>query len=74
MNRDDKVIIFVGKKIKVDEIEWKMRSSDILCSSIHGDREQWERDMALNDFKTGKTQILLATDVASRGIDIDDIT
>lgn len=74
MNKDDKAIVFVGKKIKVDEIEWKMRSSDMLCSSIHGDREQWERDMALNDFKTGKTQILLATDVASRGIDIDDIT
>lgn len=74
MAEDDKVIIFVGKKIKVDEIEWKMRSSDMLCSSIHGDREQWERDMALNDFKTGRTQLLLATDVASRGIDIDDIT
>lgn len=74
MEKDDKVLIFVAKKVKVDVIEWKIRTADMLCSSIHGDREQWERDMALNDFKTGKTQILLATDVASRGIDIDDIT
>ncbi|VDN29557.1 unnamed protein product [Gongylonema pulchrum] len=42
-----------------------------LC--IHGDKSQSERDWALNEFRSGKTPILLATDVAARGLDVDDI-
>ena len=44
------------------------------CQCIHGDREQSDREQALLDLKTGEVRILIATDVASRGIDIHDIT
>lgn len=44
------------------------------CASIHGDLEQCDREQALIDIADGTVQILIATDVASRGIDIEDIT
>ena len=44
------------------------------CQCIHGDREQSDREQALLDLKTGEVRILIATDVASRGLDIDDVT
>lgn len=46
----------------------------INCQCIHGDREQCDREQALEDFKEGHTRILVATDVASRGLDVKDIT
>lgn len=42
--------------------------------SMHGDREQCDREEALNDLKTGKVKVLIATDVAARGIDVTDVT
>lgn len=74
MGPNDKVIIFFGKKAKVDDISSDLALTNIDCQSIHGDREQADREQALEDLKTGAVQILLATDVASRGIDIEDIT
>ncbi|XP_072760670.1 probable ATP-dependent RNA helicase DDX43 isoform X2 [Anoplolepis gracilipes] len=74
MGSHDKVIVFFGKKAKVDDISSDLALSNIDCQSIHGDREQADREQALEDLKTGAVQILLATDVASRGIDIEDIT
>lgn len=74
MGSHDKVIIFFGKKAKVDDISSDLALANIDCQSIHGDREQTDREQALEDLKTGAVQILLATDVASRGIDIEDIT
>jgi ATP-dependent RNA helicase DDX43 len=47
---------------------------DLKVQSIHGDREQYDREQALDDFKTGKVSVLIATDVASRGLDIKDVT
>jgi len=70
----DKVIVFFGKKARVDDISSELALTNIDCQSIHGDREQADREQALEDLKTGAVQILLATDVASRGIDIEDIT
>ena len=46
----------------------------ISCQSIHGDREQSDREQALEDLRTGEVNLLIATDVASRGIDIADIS
>lgn len=75
MTESDKVLIFVGKKIKADDI-----ASDFMLSGIqgvqciHGDREQIDREQALDDFKTGVAKILIATDVASRGLDIRGVT
>ena len=74
MRPEDKVIIFMGKKQKIDEITQDLINNNVKCQSIHGGREQYEREKALNDLKTGVVNILLATDVASRGIDIEDIT
>lgn len=75
MSEHDKVLIFVGKKVKADDI-----ASDFMLGGIqgvqciHGDREQVDREQALDDFKTGRAKILIATDVASRGLDIRGVT
>ncbi|GMR61366.1 hypothetical protein PMAYCL1PPCAC_31561, partial [Pristionchus mayeri] len=74
MNQPEcKTIIFVETKRKADELTRWMRRDGWPALCIHGDKQQGERDWALNEFKTGKTQILLATDVAARGLDVDDI-
>jgi len=74
MGKDDKAIVFVGKKSKVDDIASDLSLKSISVQSIHGDRDQSDREQALMDLKSGEVHILIATDVASRGIDIQDIT
>ncbi|XP_076299663.1 putative ATP-dependent RNA helicase DDX43 [Lasioglossum baleicum] len=74
MGPKDKVIVFFGKKSRVDDIASELALQGVNCQSIHGGREQADREQALEDLKTGEVQILLATDVASRGIDIEDVT
>jgi ATP-dependent RNA helicase DDX43 len=74
MDHDDKVIVFVGKKVRADDVSSELSLWGIRCQSIHGDREQYDREQALEDLKTGDVRILIATDVASRGIDIEDVT
>merc|ERR1712141_353188 len=74
MSKDDKAIVFVGKKSKVDDIASDLSLKNIAVQSIHGDRDQSDREQALMDLKSGMVNILIATDVASRGIDIQDIT
>ncbi|ELU06438.1 hypothetical protein CAPTEDRAFT_182934 [Capitella teleta] len=71
---EDKVIVFVGKKVLADDISSDFALNDIRCQSIHGDREQCDREQAIADMKDGTARILVATDVASRGLDIVDIT
>ena len=70
MEEDDKVIVFVGKKVTADDISSDFAMQGISCQSIHGNREQIDREQAIDDLKTGVVRILIATDVASRGIDI----
>ncbi|XP_043589785.1 probable ATP-dependent RNA helicase DDX43 [Bombus pyrosoma] len=74
MAPNDKVIVFFAKKAKVDDVASDLALMSVNCSSIHGGREQADREQALEELKTGEARILLATDVASRGIDIEDIT
>ncbi|PSN29920.1 hypothetical protein C0J52_20712 [Blattella germanica] len=74
MQDDDKVIVFVGKKMRADHISSELSLAGIKCQCIHGDREQCDREQALEDLKSGEVHILIATDVASRGIDIEDVT
>uniref|UniRef100_A0A8B9TIV4 RNA helicase n=1 Tax=Anas platyrhynchos TaxID=8839 RepID=A0A8B9TIV4_ANAPL len=69
MKPKDKVIIFVGKKVT-----YVIISLEVPVQSLHGNREQCDREQALDDFKKGKVRILVATDVASRGLDVHDIT
>ncbi|VDM95872.1 unnamed protein product [Thelazia callipaeda] len=73
LQEDCKTIIFVETKRKADDLTRWMRRDGWPALCIHGDKGQSERDWALNEFRTGKTPILLATDVAARGLDVDDI-
>ncbi|TKR60272.1 hypothetical protein L596_027546 [Steinernema carpocapsae] len=68
-----KTIIFVETKRKADDLTRSMRRDGWPALCIHGDKNQNERDWVLNEFKTGNTPILLATDVAARGLDVNDI-
>lgn len=74
MTETDKAIIFCGKKDRADSLSCEFALEKINCQSIHGNREQSDREQALADIKSGYVHILIATDVASRGIDIEDIT
>lgn len=74
MGPNDKVIVFFGRKAMVDYMSAQLALSGVNCQSIHGSRDQCDREQALEDMKTGYAHILLATDVASRGLDIEDIT
>ncbi len=67
------VIIFVSTKIKVKELERDMIKAGLKAKAIHSDLEQGEREEVLRNFRSKKLQILVATDILSRGIDIEDI-
>ena len=67
------VLVFVEKKRDADYLERILRNYRIYCTSIHGDRVQREREEALNLFKNGHCTVLVATDVASRGLDIPNV-
>ncbi|KAE8603119.1 hypothetical protein XENTR_v10014224 [Xenopus tropicalis] len=70
----DKVIVFVGKKLVADDLSSDFSLQGIPVQSLHGNREQCDREQALDDFKKGKVRILVATDLASRGLDVHDVT
>ncbi|KAG5890212.1 hypothetical protein JTB14_028754 [Gonioctena quinquepunctata] len=74
LGEDQKIIVFCGKKSRADELASELVLAGINCQTIHGDRDQSDREQALVDISDGTVQILIATDVASRGLDIDDIT
>ncbi|KAH0622087.1 hypothetical protein JD844_024051 [Phrynosoma platyrhinos] len=74
MKSGDKVIIFVGKKLTADDLSSDFSLQGIPVQSLHGNREQCDREQALEDFKKGRVRILIATDLASRGLDVQDIT
>jgi ATP-dependent RNA helicase RhlE len=67
------VIIFVSTKQKVKELERDLRRIGIKAKAIHSDLEQQERETVLLEFKSKQLPVLVATDILSRGIDIDDI-
>ncbi|KAI9912056.1 hypothetical protein PsorP6_009231 [Peronosclerospora sorghi] len=68
-----RIIVFCETKRGADELSRNLRNTRYMCKAIHGNKSQEERDYVLREFKEGKTQILVATDVASRGLDIKDI-
>lgn len=67
------VLVFVEKKRDADYLERYLRQCRVSCTSIHGDRVQREREEALAYFKAGVCRVLVATDVASRGLDIPNV-
>ncbi len=73
-DRLNRVIIFSGKKDKVKEIARELKKNNINCCQMHSDLTQQERDEVMYEFKSGQKDVLVATDIVARGIDIDDIS
>lgn len=69
----NKCIIFVETKKKVEDILKVIQREGYQANSIHGDKSQNERDYVLESFRGGRTLILVATDVAARGLDVEDV-
>jgi ATP-dependent RNA helicase RhlE len=67
------VLVFTGTRIGANRLAHQLRRDHIQADAIHGDKSQGEREAALADFKAGKTTVLVATDVASRGLDIEGL-
>jgi ATP-dependent RNA helicase RhlE len=70
----DRVLVFTRTKRGADRIAHILEKREHKSNRIHGDRSQSQREAALRSFKSGKTNVLVATDVAARGIDIDSIS
>ena len=68
-----RIIIFSGKKERVQEINRELQKIKVNCCSMHSDLTQQERDEVMYLFKSGQKDVLVATDIVARGIDIDDI-
>ncbi|KAJ1956382.1 ATP-dependent RNA helicase dbp2, partial [Dipsacomyces acuminosporus] len=71
--RENKTIIFTMTKRTADEITRNLRQDGWPALAIHGDKSQNERDWVIKEFRSGKSPIMVATDVASRGLDIKDV-
>jgi superfamily II DNA/RNA helicase len=67
-------LVFVRTKAGADRLVEKLRRHDVDAAAIHGDKGQAQREKALSHFDSGKVKTLVATDVAARGLDVDDIT
>lgn len=72
-NPPHRVIIFSSSKLKVKQLAREMRKQNLKIAEMHSDLDQTQRDNVMLDFKSGKTNVIVATDILSRGIDIDDI-
>jgi ATP-dependent RNA helicase RhlE len=70
----DSVLVFSRTKHGADKIGRKLKSAHIDCAILHSNRSQSQRTTALRDFKTGKVRVLVATDIAARGIDVEGIS
>lgn len=70
----DKVIIFGGTKFGVQRLSDRINEEGLRSTAIHGNKSQSQRERALRQFKEGKTNILIATDVAARGLDIPNVS
>ena len=71
---DHSTIVFTRTKHGAERLARRLKTSGHAVAALHGDRSQGQRERALSDFKRGRVDILVATDIASRGIDVDDIT
>ena len=68
-----KVIVFVAKKISCNDLANRLWDDGFAVDSLHGDRPQWERSRVMQAFKNGTLRMLIATDVAARGLDVKDV-
>jgi len=72
-NPDSKIIIFVRTRVRAERVAKAMERVSIRSITIHGEKDQGERSEAMRKFKEGECNILIATDVSARGIDIPDV-
>ncbi|MCI5994897.1 MAG: DEAD/DEAH box helicase [Blautia sp.] len=68
-----RALVFCNTKRRVDELTGALQGRGYFAEGLHGDMKQSQRDRVMNGFRNGKTEILIATDVAARGIDVDDV-
>merc|ERR1719424_549271 len=71
---EDKIIVFVNEKKRCDMVARALEKQGLRCSILHGGKTQDQRELSLDGFRSGSFQILVATDVAGRGLDIPDVT
>jgi len=69
-----RIIVFCGAKQKVKQVSMALQRKKINCGEMHSDLDQAQRDEMMFKFKSGQIDVLVATDIVARGIDIDDIT
>ncbi|CAM4397574.1 DEAD/DEAH box helicase [Paenibacillus alkaliterrae] len=67
-------LVFTRTKHSADRVVKELRHADISAEAIHGNKSQNNRQLALSNFKSGVTRVLVATDIAARGIDIDELS
>jgi ATP-dependent RNA helicase RhlE len=70
----EKVVVFTQMKHMANRVAKKLQGNGFPCAAIHGNKSQSARTKALQDFKTGSSRALIATDVAARGLDINKVT
>ena len=70
----DRTLVFTRTKHGADKLVRVLTRDGINAAAIHGNKSQGARTRALDGFKSGRTAVLIATDIASRGIDVDEIT
>ncbi len=73
VNEMDQVLVFTRTKHGADRVARDLKKKDITASAIHGDKAQNQRQKTLKQFKNGEVTVLVATDIAARGIDIDKL-
>ncbi len=73
-NKFERVIVFTRTKRGAERLAHILTAREMRANQIHSNRSQSQRETALRDFKQGKTRILVATDIASRGIDVDAVS
>ena len=66
-------VVFCNTKKGVDELVLALQGRGYFAEGLHGDLKQEQRDRVMNGFRNGRTEVLVATDVAARGIDVDDV-
>ncbi|MBB2935897.1 superfamily II DNA/RNA helicase [Amycolatopsis bartoniae] len=72
--REGRTIMFVRTKHHVDRLAERLRAKGVAAGALHGGKTQGQRNRVLSDFKEGHTPVLVATDVAARGIHVDDVS
>lgn len=72
-NPDSKILVFVRTKVRAERVKKALERVQLLSQTIHSDKDQTERTLAMNRFSSGENKVLIATDVSARGIDIPEV-